>query len=104
MGITSLYVSKTRSFNQGTLSNAIQSPSLSRSQSCDSFYPTLESSRECALRNLVGRSLVALYTRGETRTLFDTVQALHRIGDVNILEKDVLKVCVATICFQYNSC
>ena len=47
----------------------------------------------CALQNLVGRSLVVLYTRGETRTLFDTLQALLRlVGDVGNLDKDVLKV------------
>ena len=46
-----------------------------------------------ALRNLVGRSLVVLYTRGETRTLFDTLQALLcLVGDVGNLDKDVLKV------------
>lgn len=45
-----------------------------------------------ALRNLVGRSLVALYTRGETRTLFDTLQALLRlVGDAKILDK-VIKI------------
>ena len=43
-----------------------------------------------ALRNLVGRSLVVLYTRGETRTLFDTLLCL--VGDVGNLDKDVLKV------------
>lgn len=56
-----------------------------------------------ALRNLVGRSLVALYTRGETKTLFDTLQALLRlVGDVKNLEKDVLKVYVAMIHLQYG--
>ena len=46
-----------------------------------------------ALRNLVGRSLVVLYTCGEMRTLFDTLQALLcLVGDVGNLDKDVLKV------------
>ena len=41
----------------------------------------------------MGRSLVVLYTRGEMRTLFDTLQALLRlVGDVGNLDKDVLKV------------
>ncbi|KAF4622079.1 hypothetical protein D9613_008980 [Agrocybe pediades] len=35
-----------------------------------------------AIRNLVGRCFVRLYTRAETRTLFDTMQALLRmVGD-----------------------
>ena len=46
-----------------------------------------------ALQNLVGQTLVVLYTRGETRTLFNTLQALlHLVGDVGNLDKDVLKV------------
>ena len=45
--------------------------------------------------------MVVLYTRGETRTLFDTLQALLRlVGDVRNLEKDVLKVYVAVILFH----
>jgi hypothetical protein len=57
-----------------------------------------------ALRNLVARSLVVMYTRGETRTLFDTLQAFLRlVGDVKNLEKDVLRVYEAMIDFQYGS-
>jgi len=56
-----------------------------------------------AFRNLVGRSLVALYTRGETRTLFDTLQALLRlVGDVKSLEKDVVRMYVVMIHFNMD--
>jgi hypothetical protein len=55
---------------------------------------------DCALRNLVGRSLIVLYTRAEKRTPFDTLQALLRlVGDVKNLEKDVPEVYVAKIHF-----
>lgn len=48
-----------------------------------------------ALRNLVGRCLVALYTRGETRTLFDTLQAFMKIvGDFKAPDKDTNKTYV----------
>lgn len=48
-----------------------------------------------AIRNLVGRSLVSIYTRCETRTLFDTLQAFLRIvGDFKSNERDVVKMCV----------
>ena len=56
-----------------------------------------------AIRNLVGRSLVVMYTRGETKTLFDTLQAFLRlVGDVRNLEKDVLRVYEAVIHLQYG--
>ncbi|KAL0960465.1 hypothetical protein HGRIS_005508 [Hohenbuehelia grisea] len=46
-----------------------------------------------AIRNTVSRSLIKLYTRGETRTLFDTLQAFLKIvADVKALDKDVVKV------------
>jgi len=45
-----------------------------------------------AIRHLVGRCLVLLYTRGETRTMFDTLQALLKlVGDVKAVDKDVVK-------------
>ena len=48
-----------------------------------------------AIRNLVGRCLIALYTRGETRTLFDTMQSFLKIvGDVKAVDKDANKMCV----------
>jgi hypothetical protein len=51
-----------------------------------------------ALRNLVGRCLVALYTRGETRTLFDTMQAFLKIaGDLKAIDNDANKMYVAII-------
>lgn len=57
-----------------------------------------------ALRNLVGRSLVTLYTRGETRTLFDTLQALLRlVGDVRNLDKDVVKMYVTMVHFNIHA-
>ena len=45
---------------------------------------------------------VILCARRETRTLFDTLQALLRVGDVRKLEKDVLEVYVAMIHYQYG--
>ncbi|KAF8904140.1 clathrin-coated vesicle protein [Gymnopilus junonius] len=46
-----------------------------------------------AIRNLVARCLIVLYTRGETRTLFDTLQAFLRIvGDFKSTDKDVVKI------------
>lgn len=48
-----------------------------------------------AIRNLVGRSLITLYTRCETRTLFDTLQSFLRIvGDLKTNEREVVKMCV----------
>ena len=52
---------------------------------------------------LVGRSLVVMYTRGKTRTLFDMLQKFLRlVGDLKILEKDVLRVYAAVIHLQYG--
>lgn len=46
-----------------------------------------------ALRNLVGRCLVLLYTRGETRSLFDTLLLFFKlVGDPKSLEKDSTKM------------
>jgi hypothetical protein len=51
-----------------------------------------------ALRNLVGRCLVALYTRGETRTLFDTMQAFLKIvGDLKAVDNEANKMYAAII-------
>ncbi|KAF9474335.1 clathrin-coated vesicle protein [Pholiota conissans] len=46
-----------------------------------------------AIRNLVGRCLITLYTRCETRTLFDTIQAFLRlVGDFKTNDRDVVKI------------
>ncbi len=46
-----------------------------------------------AIRNLVGRSLVTIYMRCQTRTLLDTLQAFLRIvGDFKSNERDVVSV------------
>ncbi|KAF8966949.1 clathrin-coated vesicle protein [Flammula alnicola] len=46
-----------------------------------------------AIRNLVGRCFITLYTRCETRTLFDTLQAFLRlVGDVKTNDKDIIKI------------
>jgi hypothetical protein len=46
-----------------------------------------------ALRNLAARSFVALYTQGETRTLFDTLQAFMKVmGDFKTPDKDINKM------------
>ncbi|KAG5643615.1 hypothetical protein DXG03_000582 [Asterophora parasitica] len=61
-----------------------------------------------ALRNLVGRCLVALYTRGETRTLFDTLQAFMKIvGDFKAADKETNKIaafsCIGDIMASFGS-
>jgi HEAT repeat-containing protein 5 len=51
-----------------------------------------------ALRNLVGRCLVALYTHGESRSLFDTMQAFLKIvGDLKAVDKDANKMYATVI-------
>ena len=46
-----------------------------------------------ALRNLVARCLITLYTRAESRTLFDTLQAFMAIvGDFKVQDKDTNKM------------
>jgi HEAT repeat-containing protein 5 len=51
-----------------------------------------------ALRNLVGRCLVALYTRGETRSLFETMQSFLKIvGDLKAVDKDANKMYAAVV-------
>ncbi|KDR82328.1 hypothetical protein GALMADRAFT_237575 [Galerina marginata CBS 339.88] len=61
-----------------------------------------------AIRNLVGRCLITLYTRGETRTLFDTLQAFLRIvGDFKATDKDVVKIaafsCIGDLMSTFGS-
>lgn len=46
-----------------------------------------------AIRNLVGRCFVLLYMRGETRSMFDTLQSLLKVvGDLKAMDKVVVKV------------
>ncbi|PFH53326.1 hypothetical protein AMATHDRAFT_55203 [Amanita thiersii Skay4041] len=46
-----------------------------------------------ALRNLVGRCLVTLYTRGETRSLFDTLQVFMKIvSDYKNQDKELKRI------------
>ncbi|KAG6906802.1 hypothetical protein DXG01_012050 [Tephrocybe rancida] len=46
-----------------------------------------------ALRNIAGRCLVALYTRGESRTLFDTLQVFMKIvSDFKATDKETNKI------------
>lgn len=46
-----------------------------------------------AIRNLVARCLVVMCTRGETRTLFDTLQAFLKIvGDFKAYDRDTNKM------------
>ncbi|TFK38873.1 clathrin-coated vesicle protein [Crucibulum laeve] len=67
-------------------------------------YPTPGRS----LRNLVGRCLVALYTRGETRTMFDTLQAFMKIvGDLKTTDREPTKIaafsCIGDLMAVYGS-
>lgn len=51
------------------------------------------------LRNITARCLKLLYSRGETRTLFDTLQALLKIvGEVKVHDRDSNKMCVVPCC------
>lgn len=46
-----------------------------------------------AIRNLVGKCLVSLYTRGETRTMFDALQAFMKVaGDFKTTDRDGSKI------------
>jgi hypothetical protein len=48
------------------------------------------------LRNLAARCLILLYKKGETKSLFDTLQLLLKVaGDSKVQDKDVNKVYVA---------
>ncbi|KIM48466.1 hypothetical protein M413DRAFT_63181, partial [Hebeloma cylindrosporum] len=50
------------------------------------------------IRNLVGRCLVTLYMRAETRTMFDTLQAFLRlVGDFRSVDRDVVKMCATSL-------
>ncbi|KAG6887575.1 hypothetical protein C0992_011744, partial [Termitomyces sp. T32_za158] len=54
-----------------------------------------------ALRNIAGRCLVTLYTRGETRTLFDTLQVFMKVvGDFKATDKETIKMCVLERTFR----
>ena len=45
-----------------------------------------------AIRNLVGRCFVLLYMRGETRSMFDTLQSLLKVvGDLKATDKVVVR-------------
>ncbi|EAU90073.2 clathrin-coated vesicle protein [Coprinopsis cinerea okayama7 len=59
------------------------------------------------IRRVVGRCFVALYSRGETRTMFDTLQALMKlVGDVKS-DKETVKIaawsCVGDIMAAFGS-
>lgn len=54
-----------------------------------------------ALRNITARSLIALYTYGESRTLFDTLQAFIKVViDFKTPDKDMNKM----YAFQISPC
>lgn len=46
------------------------------------------------IRNLAAQCLVAVYTHGDSKTLFDTIQTLLKPLDAKAPSKDVHKVCV----------
>ncbi|KAF9499159.1 clathrin-coated vesicle protein [Pleurotus eryngii] len=61
-----------------------------------------------AIRQLVARCLIKLYRRGETRTLFDTLQALMKIvGDFKAIDKDSVRVaafsCIGDLMHEFGS-
>ncbi|KAF8630604.1 hypothetical protein AX15_002831 [Amanita polypyramis BW_CC] len=61
-----------------------------------------------ALRNLVARCFILMYTRGETRSLFDTLQAFMKIvGDFKTPEKEAKRIaaftCVGEIMGTFGS-
>lgn len=46
-----------------------------------------------AYRRAIGRCFVTLYTRGETRTMFDSLQVLMKlVGDFKVVDKDTSKI------------
>lgn len=50
------------------------------------------------LRNITARSLIALYTHGESRTLFDTLQAFIKVvADFKTPDKDMNKMYASQI-------
>ncbi|KAI0946131.1 hypothetical protein AcV7_010182 [Taiwanofungus camphoratus] len=60
------------------------------------------------MRNLVARCLIALYTRGETKTLFDILQAFLKIvGEPKALHKDSSKIaamfCIGELMGMFGS-
>ncbi|KAJ8692041.1 hypothetical protein PTI98_011555 [Pleurotus ostreatus] len=61
-----------------------------------------------AVRQLVAQCLIKVYRRGETRTLFDTLQALMKIvGDFKAIEKDTVKVaafsCIGDLMYEFGT-
>ncbi|TFK60204.1 clathrin-coated vesicle protein [Pluteus cervinus] len=61
-----------------------------------------------ALRRLVAKCLIALYKRGETRTLFDTLQSFLKIvGEFKAIVKDAVKIaafsCIGDIMAIFGS-
>ncbi|KAK2459742.1 hypothetical protein APHAL10511_008243 [Amanita phalloides] len=61
-----------------------------------------------ALRNLVARCFIVMYTRGETRSLFDTLQAFMKIvGEFKTPEKEAKRIaafsCVGEIMGTFGS-
>ncbi|KAF8889054.1 clathrin-coated vesicle protein [Infundibulicybe gibba] len=80
---------------EGTLSKIISAPDP---------YPTPGR----AIRNIVGRCLITLYTRGETRSLFDTLQAFLRIvGDFKTADRESNKIaafsCIGDVMGAFGS-
>jgi hypothetical protein len=59
-----------------------------------------------SLRKLVSRCLVLIYTRGETRTLFDTLQRLIKlVGDFKPSSpQDIIKTCLRYDFHVYRRC
>ncbi|OCH91331.1 clathrin-coated vesicle protein [Obba rivulosa] len=60
------------------------------------------------IRNLVAKCLTEIYTRGETRTLFDTLQAFLKIaGDAKVPHKDTSRIaamsCIADLMGVFGS-
>ncbi|KAK0495924.1 clathrin-coated vesicle protein [Armillaria luteobubalina] len=60
------------------------------------------------IRNVVARCLVSLYTRSETRTLFDTIQAFLKIvGDSKTADKDTRRIaalyCIGEVMLAFGS-
>jgi hypothetical protein len=46
------------------------------------------------VRHVAARCLVAIFVRGETRPMYDTLQLLLKpIGDLKVADKDVQKTC-----------
>ena len=49
------------------------------------------------IRNIATRCLNTIFTRGETRNLFDTIRSLlNVVGDLKAYDADIKKVCVSS--------